>query len=480
MLAKTIKLILVLSIFISCKNESNKTIAASGKDSTHINFQKNIDAIVQDYIDLDIFSGVILVMDEGNNVYHKAFGLADRDTRTPNTVNTLFDIGSMNKTFTSIVIHQLAIEGKLQLTDKLVDYVKGFKDPNVNKITINHLLNHESGFGDYHTPNYFDLPIKQRELQAIVERAKSTELNFEPGTENDYSNLGYVILGAVIEKVIGKSYFEAVRERIVKPLGLKNTYVNNFEGLESRTAKGYLYSPLGALEENESSQDPPNPDGGFLSTTEDIFKFYNSYYKGSILFSEQEKAQIPMFQHIEQIPTGQATGAAGGFPGFNTALYYVPSKDLMAIVFANMDEPVAELIGSDILTIMKGETPKKPQLPAIQNVRKAYENHGADYIKANFKELITNYHPTDPKDFILNDLGYAYLYGAKDIDKALEIFKLNTELFPGVANCWDSYGETLSSSGKTEEAIAAYEHALSIRPNLESSKVALATLKNKK
>ena len=112
----------------------------------------------------------------------------------------------MNKTFTSIVVKQLVAEGKLNLDDKLTQYIPGFKDPNANKITINHLLNHESGFADYHTRNYFDLPLNERKLNAIVERAKSYDLNFEPGTEQDYSNLGYVILGAVIEKVSGKSY----------------------------------------------------------------------------------------------------------------------------------------------------------------------------------------------------------------------------------------------------------------------------------
>ena len=480
MITNSVKLFLLLATFISCQNESKKTIASSEMKSPQLNFEKNIDALVKDYIDLDIFSGVILVAEQGKIRYHKAYGLANRDTKTPNTVNTLFDIGSMNKTFTSIVVNQLVVEGKLNLNHKLTDYVSGFKDLNVKKITINHLLNHESGFGDYHTPNYFDLSKDERKLKNIVEIAKVTELNFEPGTENDYSNLGYVILGAVIEKVTGKSYFDNVEERIVTPLKLKNTYLNNFEGLENRAAKGYLYSPLGVLEENESMQDPPNPDGGFLSTTEDILKFYSSYYTDTILFSDEAKAEMPMFKYLKQMPSGQATGAAGGFPGFNTTLFYIPSKELTIIVFANMDEPVAERIGTDILTLTKGETPKKPQLPAIQNVRKAFENHNTAYIKKNFEELTINFHPTDPKDIILNNLGYAYLYNANDNAKALELFKLNTEMFPNVANCWDSYGEGLATSGKKEEAITAYEHALYIRPNLESSKMALAKLKNDK
>ncbi|MCB0463347.1 MAG: serine hydrolase [Flavobacteriaceae bacterium] len=468
--------ILILSLtLIGCKNKEAKKELANNEDSAELS--KNIEAVVQDYLDLGIFSGIILVAENGNIQFHKAYGLANRETKAPNTINTLFDIGSMNKTFTSIVVKQLVAEGKLNLDDKLTQYIPGFKDPNADKITINHLLNHESGFADYHTRNYFDLPLNERKLNAIVERAKSYKLNFEPGTEQDYSNLGYVILGGVIEKVSGTSYFDNVNERIVKPLNLKNTYLNEFSGLENWIAHGYYYSPLGELEESAPMQDIPNPDGGFLSTTEDIMTFYRSYYYDDLLLSEEAKSNDPFFNYLKELPDGKATGSAGGFEGFNTALYQVVSNDLTIIVFANMDEPVAEHIALDILALSRGETPNKPQAPAIQNVREAFNKNGTDFIKTNFKELTINFHPEDPKDIILNALGYAYLYEANDVDKAVELFKLNTELFPDIANCWDSYGEALAKSGKKEEAIKAYEKALTIRPNLESAKNALKDLK---
>ncbi|WP_417874448.1 serine hydrolase [Xanthomarina gelatinilytica] len=473
---KSYTVILLLSLMlIGCKNKENKQELANKEDSAELS--KNIEAVVQDYIDLGIFSGIILVAEKGNIQFHKAYGLANRETKAPNTINTLFDIGSMNKTFTSIVVKQLVAEGKLNLDDKLTQYIPGFKDPNANKITINHLLNHESGFADYHTRNYFDLPLNERKLNAIVERAKSYDLNFEPGTEQDYSNLGYVILGAVIEKVSGKSYFNNVNERIVKPLNLKNTYLNDFSGLENRIAHGYYYTPLGELDESAPLQDIPNPDGGFLSTTEDIMTFYRSYYYDDLLLSEEAKSNDSFFNYLKELPDGKATGSAGGFEGFNTALYQVVSNDFTIIVFANMDEPVAEHIALDILALTRGETPNKPQAPAIQNVREAFNKNGAEFIKANFEELTINFHPKDPKDIIINALGYAYLYEANDVDKAIKLFKLNTQLFPDIANCWDSYGEALAESGKKEEAIKAYEKALTIRPNLESAKNALKDLK---
>ena len=152
-------------------------------------------------------------------------------------------------------------------------------------------------------------------------------------------------------------------------------------------------------------------------------------------------------------------------------------KDISILVFANMDEPVAELIGLDILALYRGEPLQKPSLPAIQNVRVNFEEHGIEFIQNNFDSLTVNFHPTDPKDLILNNLGYAYLYGANDPEKASAIFALNTELFPEVANCWDSYGEVLRIKGDKKGAISSYTKALELQPQLMTAKEALKELR---
>ena len=461
---------------VACSGQINSTSAKLNKESV----SQKTDELVKEYIDLGIFSGIVLVAEKGEPIYHKAFGLAEREKNVPNTLNTLFDIGSMNKTFTQIVVKQLITEGKLKYSDKLVDFVDGFEDDRVTQITIEHLLNHESGFGDYHQQGYFDLPKHEKTLHKIVDRLKGMPLLFAPGKENEYSNAGYVLLGAIIEKVTGESYFTNVRQRIIEPLGLKNTYVENLDRFKNRVAYGYLYSPLGALEKNETMQDLPNPDGGFLSTTLDIMKFYRSYYYDDILLSEKTKSEDPFFQWINDLPKGKAPSMAGGFDGFNTALFQVISDDRSIIVFANMDEPVAEYLALGILEITRGNEAEQPKLPAIQNIRKAFEEKGGDFIKNNFEELTTNFHPSDPKDMIINELGYAYMFGKNDIDGAIELFKINTELFPEIANCWDSYGESLLKKGSKKEALKAYKKALEIRPDLASAKKAVEMLGTEK
>jgi len=455
---KGLLLTILAFLVITCKPSDKKSAQASPPPALPENFADRVDQVLKGYLDLEIFSGVVLVAAQDSPIYHKAFGIADRENNQPVETSTLFDIGSMNKTFTSVIVRQLASEGKLNLSDPLSGYVSGFTDPRAADITLTHLLEHRSGFGDYHNEGYFELPESERRLNTIVERAKTEVLMFTPGTEEEYSNLGYVILGAVIEKASGASYFDNVRERIVEPLRLKDTYLDDFKGLGSRIAKGYYYSPLGQLEVSAPTQDIPNPDGGFLSTASDILKFYRSYYYDDLLLSANAREEDPFFKFLREIPDGKATGAAGGFEGFNSVLLQVISDDFSIVVLANMDEPVAERIGADILALYRGETPKEPQLPAVQNVRMHYEKHGIGYIRDNFEALTVNFHPTDPHDLILNVLGYAYLYGAQDIDQALELFKLNTELFPEVANCWDSYGEALKMQGDIAGAREAYRH----------------------
>ncbi len=469
--------LLLLIPLTSCSDKKEKTASAEIQDPKLKDFETKIEPIIQSYLELEIFSGVVLVAKEGQPLFHKAYGLMNRSTKQIVTKNTLFDIGSMNKTFTSVVVKQLVQEGKLSLSDRLIDHIPGFTDPQAKDITISHLLEHQSGFGDYHQEEYFELPLAQRKLASIIERAKTTSLDFPPGTEESYSNLGYVILGGIIEVVSGTSYFDNVQKRIVDKLELKETYLNNFNGLEERIAIGYLYTPLGILEESIPLQDIPNPDGGFLSTSEDIMKFYRSYYYGTSLLTEKTKMDDPFFQYIQEIPEGAAIGAAGGYEGFNSSLLQVISDDLTIIVLANMDEPVAERIASDILDTYRGKQIEKPQMPAVQNVRIHYEKNDIDYIRENFTELTVNFHPTDPKDLILNTLGYAYLYGANDPAKASDIFALNTELFPDIANCWDSYGEALRQKGDNAAAIKAYSKALEIQPKLESARTALTELK---
>ena len=466
------KVIFILSFALFTLNCQSK------KTEPNKNIEQSIDALVQKYIDLDIFSGVVLLAEKGNPAYHKAFGLANRETKMKNTLNTKFDIGSMNKTFTKIVIYQLLEEGKLSLDDKLGKYLDGFHTEASKKITINHLINHQSGIGDYVSPGYFEAPLESRTINGVVERIKTLPLYFEPGTEQEYSNAGFVVLGAIIEKITSKTYAENVRERIVKPLKLKDTYLENVQAIDNRSI-GYWKSASGQLENNEGMLEIPKPDGGFQSTTLDVLTFYNAYHYSEKLMrvsTKKEDEYLVFFESLKE-KEGKATAQAGGYNGANTVMYEIPSQQKSIIVFANMDEPVAEQLGAGILKILRGETPPDPQLPARQNVYQAWEKNGIEYVKNHFEELTVNFHATDPKDLILNELGYDLLFEGK-IDEAIQFFELNTEIFPEVANNYDSLGEAYLKKGDRDQALSLYKKALELDPELPSAKAMVKELEN--
>lgn len=462
---------ILLSIFLlsACNTQAQKSILQKDK------ITPAIDAYVQLYLDLDIFSGVVLLAEHGKPVYHKAFGLANRATNTPNTLNTKFDIGSMNKTFTHVVILQLLEEGKLKLSDKLGQYLSGFPAEAANKISINDLLHHRSGYGDYMTPGFFDLPVSQKNIAGLVERIKGQELMFEPGTEQEYSNSGFILLGAIIEKITGESYFKNVKDRIVTPLGLKETDLENKNQVPER-AIGYYKTMTGEIEDNTGFKELPNPDGGFLSTTTDIMTFYREYHYGNKLLKQETKMQDEMYAMFqEHATTGGAIPHAGGFNGANTVNYEILRDDITLVVFANMDEPVAEQLGAGILAIIRGKEAKSPSLPATQNVYQAYKQHGIHYVEENFKNLIANFHPTDPKDLILNNIGYQFLE-QNSVDEAIKFFELNCNLFPDVGNVWDSLGEAYLKKGDKVKALKYYKKALSIDPGIPSARQAVEVL----
>ncbi|MGH1366412.1 MAG: serine hydrolase [Calditrichia bacterium] len=463
--------------YLSCQSESPKKEPLSQIERNASRIISETDLLIKQYQDLDIFSGVVLIAEKGHPFYLKAFGLSNRETGKANTVRTRFNIGSMNKTFTKLLIYKLLEEGILRREDNLGKFLAGFPDEAASKITIDYLLSHRSGYGDYFTPDFFQSEQKTRNIAGIVERARKLPLLFQPGTEQEYSNTGYVLLGAIIEKVSGKSYYENIKEHITIPLKLNETFVENTHAVKNR-AVGYFKTIKGELEDNLEFQEQAKPDGGFYSTAADILKFYQVFYYSDSLLSTPIREADPFIRRaIELYAEGgdKAFGSAGGFNGTNTVIYEMPGIQTSVLVFANMDEPVAEQLGQGILAIIRGKTPQKPHLPAGQNVYKAFKSQGIKFVKTNFDSLTINFHPDDPRDLILNNIGYELMWD-KEIDDAIAMFTLNTELFPDAANCYDSLGEAWLQKGDRKKALVNYKRALELDPQMPSAQRAVAQL----
>ncbi|HYH79477.1 MAG TPA: serine hydrolase domain-containing protein, partial [Longimicrobium sp.] len=169
------------------------------------------------------FSGVVMVAKDGRPVFQRAYGMADRARGIPNALETQFNLGSMNKMFTAVSIAQLVAQGKLSYQDPVSKHIPDFPTrAAAEKIRIEHLLTHTSGLGSYFNPRFF--AERPATVAAIMDVARQdTALAFEPGKGWRYSNTGFLLLGAIIEKVTGQDYYDYVRDHVFTPAGMSSS-----------------------------------------------------------------------------------------------------------------------------------------------------------------------------------------------------------------------------------------------------------------
>jgi D-alanyl-D-alanine carboxypeptidase len=183
---------------------------------------QDIGAYLKRMGDADVFSGAIVIARDGKPVFAQAYGYADREKKILNTVDTPFLLGSMNKLFTGLAIGQLVEQGKLSYDDPLAKFLPDFPDPeSARKIGIKHLLSHTSGLGDYlGSQAYRDALDRMVTVEARVGIFERKLPAFEPGTKWAYSNMGYELLGRVIEIVSGQDYFDYMQKHVFAPAGV--------------------------------------------------------------------------------------------------------------------------------------------------------------------------------------------------------------------------------------------------------------------
>ncbi|CAN5316618.1 hypothetical protein BH09BAC6_BH09BAC6_09600 [soil metagenome] len=173
--------------------------------SAQKNYPVLLDKYMQAQVNVNEFSGTVLVADKGKIIYKKAFGYADREWKLPNTIDTKFPICSITKQFTAAAILQLAEQGKLSLNDKLSAYFPGY--PKGDSVTLHMLLNQTSGITDYTgLPGFYAKHTLPLTKDSVIALFKNQPYRFAPGTKWDYSNSNYFLLGYIIEKIAKQPY----------------------------------------------------------------------------------------------------------------------------------------------------------------------------------------------------------------------------------------------------------------------------------
>lgn len=282
---------------------------------------------------IDQFSGVVLVARHGVPQFERAYGLRDREASRPNDLETSFNLGSINKLFTSIAIQQLAAAGKLSLDSSLARAWPDYPNQDVaRRVTIRQILDHRSGIQG----NIFAAPAgKTRHdvvsLQDYFELFTNEPLQFEPGSREQYSNAGYIVLGLLIERLSGENYYEYVRRHIYEPAGMTHTGSWRIDRWPANTALGYTRGgpdapPTATLTRNtDFLPGKGSSAGGGYSTAHDLLGFLNALRE----------------HKVPNAPGAGMIGIAGGAPGLNAAMEGDLPGGYDVIVLANLDPPAA-------------------------------------------------------------------------------------------------------------------------------------------
>jgi D-alanyl-D-alanine carboxypeptidase len=334
--------------------------------------EREVVAALEAYLDelakADEFSGVALLAKNGKPIFQKAYGLASQEYQTPNRVDTKFNLGSINKIFTKIAIGQLIERGKLSFDDPISNHLPDYPNRQAaDKVTIRHLLEHRSGIGDIFGEKYDATPKSQlRRIADYLPLFTAAPLAFEPGTKRQYSNGGYLVLGAIIEKASGQSYYDYVREQIFKPAGMDNTDSYEADVPTPNLASGYTRrgpgGASGTARRNNLYSRPArgSSGGGGYSTAEDLLKFTLALHQRKLLTPEYTEWILTGTLPARAAGAGNTNaaqgrqgdsgglGIGGGAPGINAVVEMDLASGYTAIVLSNYDPPSAENVGRKI------------------------------------------------------------------------------------------------------------------------------------
>ncbi len=299
----------------------------------------------------------VIVTDEGRIVYEAGQGLADIAAKRAVTPQTVFRIGSITKQFSAAIMLQLVAEGKVSLDDRLSKFLPDFPKPGADA-TITQLLNHTVGVQSYtNIPGWMVEKNTARAFTTdqMIAEFKDLPAPSRPGEKFAYNNSGYVLVGAVIEKVTGKPWHQAVKERIAGPLGLTTIRYGVFESEMPNMAAGYTDAEGKVAPAQKIHMSVPHAAGALIGSVEDLAKWNHALHHGKVvrpdLYAKMIAPTVMPDGSSEdygfgiaprEVRSRKAVGHGGGIFGFSTDSIYLPKEDLFVAVFANSDSPATD------------------------------------------------------------------------------------------------------------------------------------------
>ena len=335
-----------------------------------------IDELLRTYHALGRFNGSALVLSKGKIILQSGYGYQDVDAKILHNPQTIFQLGSVTKQFTAAIILKLAEQGKLKLTDKLSRFYPTFI--NGDSITIHHLLSHTSGVFNYtddreFMENEITKPVTKERMFALFYKKA---LDFSPGSGFKYSNSGYYILGAVIQKVEDKPYEEVVREMIFRPIGMVHSGFDFVHLSDKNKATGYVSFNDEEIQKDRQVDSSVSFSGGSIySTAGDLLNWHNALMNNKVLSRKSLKKAFTVYKEgfgygwvVDSVAGKEAVYHNGSIMGFTSNIYRVESDNTCIILLNNMGNPQIDEITNAIVSILYDKPYKVPEVRMAKEI----------------------------------------------------------------------------------------------------------------
>lgn len=319
-----------------------------------------MDRLVQASADADAFSGSVLVARDGQVVLDRGYGLANREWLIPNASDTRFRLGSLTKQFTAVAIMILNERGLVDLDASVKTWVPD-APPAWDQVTVRRLLAHTAAVPNFTSFDDFQasktLPVT---VDGLIARFRDHPLDFQPGEGRKYSNSGYVLLTAVIEKASGQSYADFLTETVFTPLGMSDSGYDSNAVILPRRASGYAPSAKGVVNADYWDMSIPQGAGGLYSTTHDLLKWEQGLFGGRLLtpasltlLTTPVRDQYAFGVFAAKAQGNTTIAHSGGLDGFNTYMAHDPDRRMTVIVLGNLNGPTPDALGAALLALSR-------------------------------------------------------------------------------------------------------------------------------
>lgn len=441
------------------------------------------------------FSGAISVVKDGKIIINKGYGIANKNTQALNNPNTLFDIGSNTKQFTAAAIVKLAEMNKLNLEDTLNKYFNDLPEDKQH-ITIHQLLTHTAGFTES-----IGRDFDQISTDNFFQQLFASKLLSKPGEKYSYSNVGYSILGRIIELTSGQTYEAFLRQYLFTPAGMTQTgYLLpewNTKELSRSYNRGILDSESGIVryQKDKGVTWHLKANGGIYSTQNDMLRWYEALKANTVL---SEKSLKLLTAPHAPYSSGKYTYAYaygwtvrvldnkmkrvshnGSNGAYSHSLIWFPEENIYIVYATNANSAKVEYAAYAVVRMIldKEYTPT----PIKNNVYAFIMNYVEQNPVSTSNTLLTSLQKEYADDFtnsrLLNSMGNLLISLDKQLNWALELFKLNVQLYPEDGNLWDSLGDGYKANNLKEDAIKSYQKAIELGYKGSQKKLAELTKK---